>query len=92
LDVKVDIVRDASVRNHLERLALEIGVSRHARFLGFLGPDDVARVISSISVFVDPSILSPVVAYDVETNSEYTKDGVKREEHNNGDCSPRWNL
>jgi glycosyltransferase involved in cell wall biosynthesis len=90
LDVKADIIGDGPQRERLESLAQDIGVSEHVKFWGFLRPDDVARIMSSASVFVNPSLFegfgmsvleamafgTPVAAYDLEAYREYAKDGA----------------
>jgi alpha-1,3-rhamnosyl/mannosyltransferase len=68
-----------------------MGVTESVRFWGFLKRyEDVARIVSSGTVFVNPSIFegfgltlleamaagTPVVAYDLESYREYARDGV----------------
>jgi glycosyltransferase involved in cell wall biosynthesis len=75
----------------LESLASKIGVTESVRFWGFLKRyEDVARIMSSGTVFVNPSIFegfgltlleamaagTPVVAYDLEGYREYARNRV----------------
>jgi len=91
LDVRADIVGDGPERMPLESLASKMGVTEAVRFWGFLKRyEDVARIVSSGTVFVNPSIFegfgltlleamaagTPVVAYDLESYREYARDGV----------------
>ena len=91
LNVGADIVGDGPERMPLESLASKMGVADSVRFWGFLKRyEDVARIVSSGTVFVNPSIFegfgltlleamaagTPVVAYDLESYREYARDGV----------------
>lgn len=91
LDVRADIVGDGPEGVPLESLALKMGVTDSVRFWGFLKRyEDVARIVSSGTVFVNPSIFegfgltlleamaagTPVVAYDLEAYREYARTGV----------------
>lgn len=91
LNVGADIVGDGSDRGRLVSLASKIGVSKFIRFWGFLKEyADVVRIMSSATVFVNPSLFegfgmagleamasgTPVVAYDLESYEEYAKNGV----------------
>jgi glycosyltransferase involved in cell wall biosynthesis len=91
LNVGADIVGDGPERVPLESLASKMGVTESVRFWGFLKRyEDVARIVSSGTVFVNPSIFegfgltlleamaagTPVVAYGLESYREYARDGV----------------
>lgn len=91
LKVRADIVGDGPERVPLESLASKMGVTESVRFWGFLKRyEDVARIMSSGTVFVNPSIFegfgltlleamaagTPVVAYDLEGYKEYARSGV----------------
>lgn len=91
LDVRADIVGDGPERVPLESLTSKMGVTDSVRFWGFLRRyEDVARIVSSGTVFVNPSIFegfgltlleamaagTPVVAYDLESYREYARDRV----------------
>jgi len=91
LNVGADIVGDGPERIPLESLASKMGVADSVRFWGFLKRyEDVARIVSSATVFVNPSIFegfgltlleamaagTPVVAYDLEGYREYARSGV----------------
>jgi len=88
LDVTADIVGDGPERMSLKSLASKIGVSESVRFWGFIKRyEDVTRIVSSATVFVNPSVFegfgltvleamaagTPVVAYDLEGYREYAR-------------------
>lgn len=91
LNVRADIVGDGPERASLESLASKMGVSESVRFWGFLKRyEDVARIVSSANLFVNPSVFegfgltvleamaagTPVVACDLEGYKEYAQNGV----------------
>lgn len=56
LNTQVEIVGDGGERENLERLALELGISKQVKFLGHISEDELPRAYERATLFAMPSI------------------------------------
>ncbi|MEX0745171.1 MAG: glycosyltransferase family 4 protein [Phycisphaeraceae bacterium] len=87
---ELTLVGDGADRGELERLAGELGVAAHVRFVGYRSPSEVRALLEASDLFVLPSFAEgvpvvlmeamaagvPVVATRVAGVSELVEDGV----------------
>ena len=86
LDISLLYVGDGSLRGELERMAKELGVSGQVFFAGNQSQEWIAEVLPQASVVLSPHMGRalveaclagiPVVAYDLEWQSELIRDDV----------------
>jgi len=88
-DIEADIVGDGSEREKLEAFSSTLHLSGKVKFWGLMRHEQVAKLVSSATMFVNPSFFegfgltlleamaagTPVVAYDLEGYREYARDG-----------------
>jgi glycosyltransferase involved in cell wall biosynthesis len=86
LDVDLLVIGDGSMRSHLESLAERLGISDHIHLVGSQPQRWIAANLTRASAILSPltgralveALLSarPVIAYDIEWQSEMIQDGI----------------
>jgi colanic acid/amylovoran biosynthesis glycosyltransferase len=62
--IEYTIIGDGPLRRELEALTGELQLSRHVRFAGWMGPDEIANALSRMHLFLAPSVTA--IDSDVE--------------------------
>ena len=88
-DLELRLAGDGPSKAHLEKLAAQLGIADHVKFLGFLSEDEVIGELQSADLFVLPSFVEgvpvsameamavgvPVIATNIAGTGELIEDG-----------------
>jgi glycosyltransferase involved in cell wall biosynthesis len=88
-DLELRVAGDGPTKEHLQKLASEIGLAERIHFIGFLSEDEIIRELRDSDLFVLPSFIEgipvsameamavglPVIATNVAGTSELIEDG-----------------
>ena len=88
-DLELRLAGDGPTKEHLKKLASEIGIAEQVRFIGFLNEEGIIRELRDSDLFVLPSFIEgipvsameamavgvPVIATNIAGTSELIEDG-----------------